>query len=89
MLDDAKIRLMTRGAMLVSTSRGAVLDTRALIRELRNGAIGSLGLDVYEEEDLYFEDLSSEFIPDDVFARLLTFPMSWSPGTRHSSRGKR
>ncbi|MEQ9690894.1 MAG: 2-hydroxyacid dehydrogenase, partial [Bauldia litoralis] len=41
----------------------------------KDGTIGSLGLDVYEEEtDLFFEDLSNRIIPDDVFARLLTFP---------------
>jgi D-lactate dehydrogenase len=61
--------------MLVNTSRGAVIDTRAVLRGLKDGVIGSLGLDVYEEEgDLFFEDLSNRFIADDVFARLLTFP---------------
>ena len=52
-----------------------MVDTRAVIRGLKSGRIGALGLDVYEEEgDLFFEDLSDSFIPDDVFARLLTFP---------------
>jgi D-lactate dehydrogenase len=54
---------------------GAVVDTRAVIRGLKSGAIGSLALDVYEEEEaLFFEDFSDRFISDDVFARLLTFP---------------
>jgi D-lactate dehydrogenase len=75
LIDDAAVARMKRGVMLVNTSRGAVVDTRALIRGLKSGAIGSLGLDVYEEEaDLFFEDLSNRIIPDDVFARLLTFP---------------
>jgi D-lactate dehydrogenase len=66
---------LKRGMMLINTSRGAVIDTRAVIRGLKEGIIGSLGLDVYEEEaDLFFEDLSDRFIRDDVFARLLTFP---------------
>ena len=61
--------------MLVNTSRGAVVDTRAVIHGLKSGQIGSLALDVYEEEgDLFFENLSDEVIRDDVFARLLTFP---------------
>lgn len=61
--------------MLINTSRGALVDTRAVISGLKSGRIGSLGLDVYEEEaDLFFEDLSSTVIQDDVFARLLTFP---------------
>jgi len=75
LIDDAAIARMKRGVMLVNTSRGAVVDTRAVIRGLKSGQIGALGLDVYEEEgDLFFEDLSQSYIPDDVFARLLTFP---------------
>ncbi|MEX2642101.1 MAG: 2-hydroxyacid dehydrogenase [Acetobacterales bacterium] len=64
-----------RGLMLINTGRGALVDTRAVIGALKSGALGSLGLDVYEEEaDLFFEDLSSRVLRDDVFARLLTFP---------------
>ena len=75
LIDDAAIARMKRGVMLINTSRGAVVNTKALIRGLKDGVIGSLGLDVYEEEaDLFFEDLSEQIIPDDVFARLLTFP---------------
>lgn len=63
------------GFMLVNTSRGAIIDTRAAIEALKDGTIGNLALDVYEEEaDLFFEDLSGRVLKDDVFARLLTFP---------------
>ena len=66
---------MKDGAMLINTSRGALLDTTAIIEALKSGKIRYLGLDVYEEEeDLFFEDLSDEVLQDDVFARLLTFP---------------
>jgi D-lactate dehydrogenase len=66
---------MRDGVMLINTSRGAIVDTRALIAGLKSGKVGSVGLDVYEEEaDIFFEDLSDEVIQDDVFARLLTFP---------------
>lgn len=66
---------MKPGVMLINTSRGAVIDTRALIEALKKGAIGSVGLDVYEEEgDLFFHDLSDQVIHDDVFVRLITFP---------------
>jgi len=75
LIDDDALARMKRGVMLINTSRGAVIDTRAAIRGLKSGVIGSLGLDVYEEEgDLFFEDLSDRIIPDDVFARPLTFP---------------
>jgi D-lactate dehydrogenase len=75
MIDAAAIRRMKPGAMLINTSRGALLDTPAVIEGLKSGRIGSLGLDVYEEEaDLFFEDLSNQVLQDDVFARLLTFP---------------
>lgn len=75
MIGPATLARIKPGMMLVNTSRGAVIDTRAVIRGLKEGVIGSLALDVYEEEaDLFFEDLSSQVLQDDVFARLLTFP---------------
>jgi D-lactate dehydrogenase len=73
-VDRTATNQMKRGVMLINTSRGALLDTRAVIDALKSGKIGYLGLDVYEEEeDLFFEDLSDVVIQDDVFARLLTF----------------
>jgi D-lactate dehydrogenase len=75
LVDAAMLGRLKRGMMLINTSRGAVIDTQAVLRGLKDGTIGSLGLDVYEEEaDLFFEDLSGRFIRDDLFARLLTFP---------------
>ncbi|MCK4742641.1 MAG: 2-hydroxyacid dehydrogenase [Sulfuriflexus sp.] len=74
-IDAAAIDKMKQGVMLINTSRGAVVDTTAVIASLKTGQIGMLGLDVYEqEEDLFFEDHSYEVITDDVFERLLTFP---------------
>jgi D-lactate dehydrogenase len=75
LINAAALATMKRGAMLVNTSRGAVIDTAAAIAALKTGQLSSLGIDVYEEEaDLFFRDLSDEVIHDDVFARLLTFP---------------
>ncbi len=75
LVDADAIARMRRGAMLVNTGRGALIDTAAAIDGLKSGQIGSLAIDVYEEEgDLFFEDRSTEVINDDVFARLLTFP---------------
>jgi len=69
------IAKMKTGAMLINTSRGGLIDTQAAINGLKSGAIGYLGIDVYEQEaDLFFEDLSNEVIQDDTFQRLLTFP---------------
>lgn len=67
--------LMKDGVLLVNTSRGALINTQAVIEALKSGRIGALALDVYEEEEnLFFEDLSMQVIQDDVFSRLLTFP---------------
>jgi D-lactate dehydrogenase len=75
LLDGRRLRLMKRGAMLINTGRGALVETRAVIDGLKSGHIGHLGLDVYEEEEaLFFEDRSQVVIQDDVFMRLLTFP---------------
>lgn len=75
LIDADALARMKPGAMLLNTSRGAVVDTPAVIAALKAGTLGSLGLDVYEEEaDLFFRDLSGEVLRDDVFARLLTFP---------------
>ena len=61
--------------MLINTSRGGLIDTKAVIQALKTGSIGHLGIDVYEEEShLFFNDLSDTVIQDDIFARLLTFP---------------
>jgi D-lactate dehydrogenase len=73
-VDDTALAAMKAGVMLINTSRGALVDTRAAIAALKSGRIGSLGLDVYEEEaELFFEDLSGRVIQDDIFARLMTF----------------
>ena len=75
MIDAAAIAQMKAGVTLLNTSRGALVDTSAVIDGLKSGRIGNLGIDVYEEEDnLFFEDQSGEVMQDDVFARLLTFP---------------
>ncbi|HEX5064163.1 MAG TPA: 2-hydroxyacid dehydrogenase [Kofleriaceae bacterium] len=75
MIDAAALARMQPGIMLINTSRGALIDSRALISALKTCHIGSAGLDVYEEEEgVFFEDLSDKVLQDDVLARLLTFP---------------
>jgi D-lactate dehydrogenase len=75
LIDAAALARMKRGAMLINTSRGGLVDTPAVIEALKTGRLGHLGLDVYEEEaDLFFDDRSNSIIHDDVFSRLLTFP---------------
>ena len=75
LVSHSTISRMKPGVMLVNTGRGALIDTPAVIDALKSGRIGSLALDVYEEEaSLFFEDRSTEVIVDDVFSRLLTFP---------------
>jgi D-lactate dehydrogenase len=75
LIDRASLDLVKPGVMIVNTSRGALIDTEAAIEALKDGRIGYLGLDVYEEEEeLFFEDLSQDIIQDDTFARLLVFP---------------
>ena len=66
---------MRQGTLLVNTSRGALIDAEDVIEALKNGRLGGLALDVYEQEaDLFFEDLSNEIVQDDTLQRLLMFP---------------
>ncbi len=75
MINKDSIARMKDGVMLINTGRGGLIDSAALLDALKSKKIGAAGLDVYEEENKYFyEDLSATFIPDDVLARLLTFP---------------
>jgi hypothetical protein len=82
---------MRRGALLVNTGRGALIDARDSGRRAEVGQLGGVALDVYEEEDgLFGRDLSSEILADDVFARLLTFPnVVVTRATRPTSRSRR
>jgi D-lactate dehydrogenase len=75
LINEETLARMRRGVVVVNTSRGALVDTKAAIRALKSGKLGALGLDVYEEEgDLFYEDLSNRVLQDDVFSRMLTFP---------------
>ena len=75
LVDASALEMMKPGVMLINTSRGPLVDAKAAIAALKSGKLGYLGLDVYEgESSLFFEDLSTAVVQDDVFQRLLTFP---------------
>ncbi len=75
MINVETLALMKRGAMLVNTSRGGLIDTCAVIAALKSRQLGHLAIDVYEQESaLFFHDHSSDVIDDDIFQRLMTFP---------------
>ena len=75
LIDLITLGKMKKGVMLINTSRGALIDTNALVQSLKSGHIAAAGLDVYEEEEnVFFNDLSGKVLQDDLLARLLTFP---------------
>jgi D-lactate dehydrogenase len=75
LINDATIELMKDHVMLINTSRGGLIDTRTVVNGLKSGKIGSLGIDVYEQEEkLFFRDLSEAIIEDDLISRLSSFP---------------
>ena len=74
LINNASLSLMKDGVMLINTSRGGLIDTKAAIDALKKGKLGYLGIDVYEQEEkLFFHDLSENIIEDDVIMRLLSF----------------
>ncbi|MEO7495667.1 MAG: 2-hydroxyacid dehydrogenase [Massilia sp.] len=75
LINRVSLASMKKGAMLVNTSRGGLIDTPAVIAALKSRQLGALAIDVYEQESaLFFHDHSGDIIDDDVFQRLMTFP---------------
>lgn len=75
LINQDTLKKMKKGAMLINTGRGKLVNTAAVIESLREGHLGSLGIDVYEEEEkLFFRDLSDFVIRDNQIAQLMIFP---------------
>jgi D-lactate dehydrogenase len=75
MINKSSLLQMKDNIMLINTSRGALINTTDIIEALKNGKVGYLGIDVYEQEEkLFFKDLSEDIIQDDDIQRLTSFP---------------
>ncbi len=75
MINAETLQLFKKGAMLINTSRGGLINTVDVIAALKHGQLGYLGLDVYEQEGkLFFQDYSEDVIQDDMILRLISFP---------------
>ncbi|HAZ23989.1 MAG TPA: hydroxyacid dehydrogenase, partial [Algoriphagus sp.] len=75
LINKAALSQMKNNCMLINTSRGALIETKAVIQALKSRELGYLGIDVYEqEEDLFFRNLSEQILEDEQISRLMTFP---------------
>lgn len=75
LIDSSAINQMKHGVLIVNTSRGALIDSTALLDGIKSRKVGGACLDVYEEEsDFFFEDYSSHIVEDDTLARLISMP---------------
>jgi len=75
LINQKTLALMKKGAMLINTSRGGLIDTPAVIEALKDQHLGYLGIDVYEQEEkIFFRDLSENIIADDTLQLLMSFP---------------
>ncbi len=74
-VNNYSLKLMKDKVFIINTSRGALIDTEALIDGIRSGKVGGAGLDVYEEEsEFFYEDLSESILKDDILSRLIMMP---------------
>ena len=74
-LNETSFTQMKKGVYIINTSRGALIDTAALLSALNSHIVRGAGLDVYEEEaDFFFEDLSGQVLGDDRLSLLLAHP---------------
>ena len=74
-VNDDTIKIMKKGVTIINTSRGALIDSNALLNGIKERKIGAACLDVYEEEsDIFFHDYSQHIINDDTLARLISMP---------------
>ena len=75
LINAESIERMQNGVTLINTSRGALVETKAVIKALKSKKIANLGIDVYEqEENIFFKNLSEEIMQDEMISRLMTFP---------------
>jgi D-lactate dehydrogenase len=74
-INSDRLQHMKQGVMIINTSRGALINTKDVLLALKQGKIGYLGIDVYEQEEkLFFKDLSESIVQDDMIGRLMSFP---------------
>ncbi|MGZ5254019.1 MAG: 2-hydroxyacid dehydrogenase [Flavitalea sp.] len=75
LINKETLLMMKKGAMLINTSRGGLIDTPEVVEALKIGQLGYLGLDVYEQEEkLFFHNWSEYIIEDETIMRLMSFP---------------
>ena len=75
LINKESLSIMKNNVMIINTSRGALINTLDIITALKEGKVGYLGIDVYEQEEkLFFKDLSDDIIQDDEIQRLMSFP---------------
>ncbi|MBQ7717682.1 MAG: 2-hydroxyacid dehydrogenase [Clostridia bacterium] len=75
MINSVTVDKLKKGVIIINTSRGALIDSSALLEGIKSRHIGAACLDVYEEEsDIFFEDFSGHIIDDDTLARLISMP---------------
>ena len=75
LIDSDAIAKMKKGVVILNTSRGALIDTEALLLGIKERKVGAACLDVYEEEaDIFFEDRSGHILNDELLSRLISMP---------------